>query len=170
MMRSRSVLLVVVLSALFAVPASARTGYLALVPDGSSAGTYIAGLDTATNSETELFEAGNAMRGVAVAPDGRTAYVVGRGVQNLIPVDLTKSPLAAGTPLALGADATSIAIAPDGRTAYVAAQASDQVIVVDLSGPAPAKAGTIGVGHSPHGLAFTPDGTRAFVANFADGT
>src|SRR4051812_37516256 len=111
-MRSCSVWLVVLLSLLLAAPATAKEGYLALVPDASQGGNYVGGIDTATNSETELFKAGDTMRGVAIAPDGRTAYVVGRGLQNLIAIDLTTSPLTAGAPLALGADATSIAIAP----------------------------------------------------------
>jgi YVTN family beta-propeller protein len=175
-MRSRSLLIVALLGALLAVPATARAGYLALVPDATynnGSNGYVAGFDTGTNARTDLFEAGNGMLGVAIAPDGRTGYIVGTATHTLTPVDLTKTPLAAGTPLALSGAPTYIAIAPDGRKAYIsdgAYGADNKVIVTDLTGSAPAVAGTIDVGLKPHGIAFTPDGTRAFVANFGDGT
>ena len=110
------------------------------------------------------------MFGAAIAPDGRTAYLVGTGSHNMTTVDLTKTPIALGPAIALYGDPTSIAIAPDGRKAYIAEPTFGEVIVVDLTGTAPALARTIVVGHKPHGIAFTPDGTRALVANFADGT
>ena len=171
-MRSRSVFLVVLLSALFAVPASARAGYLALVPDSSSGGaSWVAGIDTDTNQRTEYVQtAVSSVFGAAIAPDGRTAYLVGTGSHNMTTVDLTKTPIAPGPAIALYGDPTSIAIAPDGRKAYLAEPTFGEVIVVDLTGSAPTLARTIVVGHKPHGIAFTPDGTRALVANFADGT
>jgi YVTN family beta-propeller protein len=169
-MRSRSVFAVALLCALLAVPATAQAGYLALVPDSTNGGAYAAGFDTDTNTRTDLFKAGDTMLGVAIAPDGRTAYLVGTGSHDLTPVDLTKTPLAAGSPLPLYGDPAYIAIAPDGRKAYISELAFGEVIVVDLTGPAPVLARTIVVGHSPHGVAFTPDGKLALVANFGDGT
>jgi YVTN family beta-propeller protein len=171
-MRSRSLVVVALLSVLLGVPTTARAGYLALVPEASTTGTqaYVAGIDTATNLRTELFQGGDAMHGVAIAPDGRTAYLVGTASRDLTPVDLTKEPVVAGTPLPLYGDPTSIAIAPDGRKAYISEPTFGEIIVVDLTGAVPVLARKIVVGHAPHGVAFTPDGTKAFVANFADGT
>ena len=53
-----------------------------IVPDGSP--TVSATIDLATHPATGTFTAGSAPDGVAVTPDGRTAYVADAGVKTIV--------------------------------------------------------------------------------------
>lgn len=114
---------------------------------------------------TPLPFAGDAPWGVAITPDGSTAYVAASGADSVVPVDTaTGTP---GTPIAVGSDPRTIGIAPDGATAYVADLGSGTVTPIDT---ATNTAGTpIAVGSGPHGIAIAPDGARVYVADiFSD--
>jgi len=103
--------------------------------------------------------------GVAITPDGATAYVAVPGAGDVVPVDTATN--APGTPIPVGSQPRTIGIAPDGRTAYVANLGSDTVTPIDM---ATDTAGTpIAVGVSPHGVAIAPDGARVYVADLDSG-
>ena len=106
--------------------------------------------------------------GIAITPNGQTAYVVGPtdGGDSITPVNTSTD--AVGTPIVVGNDVSSVAITPDGSTAYAVSSDNDTVVPVDL---ATQTAETpIDVGSDPVAVAITPDGSIALVVNTDDGT
>jgi YVTN family beta-propeller protein len=99
---------------------------------------------------------------LAVAPDGKTAYVVNLGEGTVTAID-TQTNQAVGS-IPVGANPAGIAITPDGRTAYVTGQAFDKVFVVDLQSRSVVK--ELDVGDEPQKAAITPDGKTAYVTDF----
>ena len=101
---------------------------------------------------------------VAVAPGGRTAYVLAMPDSDsqqgfVIPVHIRASTL--GQPIKVGLSPQQIAFTPDGKMAYVANYASGSVTPIRLAdgraGPA------IAAGKIPTRLAVSPDGTTVYV-------
>jgi YVTN family beta-propeller protein len=104
--------------------------------------------------------------GVAITPDGTTAYVTNPLTNQVTPIDATTG--APGTPIAVGTRPDSIAITPDGTTAYVTNTQSNSVTPIHTATNVP---GTpITVGGFPFAVAVTPDGKTAYVTNFDDNT
>lgn len=135
--------------------AGPRPGYVttingnALVPFDAFAGTF----------GTPLAISGH-LWGVAITPDGATAYVANESTSTVTPFDVaTNTP---GTPIAVGNSPRLLGIRPDGATAYVANYGADTVSVIDTA--TNTVVGTIPTGDSPHGVAISPDGSRLYVA------
>jgi len=99
--------------------------------------------------------------GIAITPDGTTAYVANVFDNSVAAINLKTKTLAAVIPI----DETPIAIAitPDGRIAYVANADTNDVIPIDIA------TNTLGlripVGKGPISLAITPDGRTLYVVN-----
>ena len=103
--------------------------------------------------------------GIAITPNGQTAYVVNNDDDTVTPITLaTDTP---GTPIAVGDAPVGIAITPDGTKAYVTNQAADTVTPITLATSTPGS--TIHVGDSPMGIAITPTAI-GLVANQDDDT
>ncbi len=119
--------------------------------------------------------------GIAIAPDGKMAYVTDAGSigtlgDTITPIDLATDKTL--PPITVGPGPQGIAITPNGQRAYVAdagAIVSGQtggfgstVTPVDLAtGKALA---SITVGNAPTGIAITPDGSTALVTNLNSGS
>jgi YVTN family beta-propeller protein len=161
--RSIAAALLLIGCQLDAVAALAQKAYL---PDGVD--NLVSVVDTATGAVTGTFtvNGGNPADpgGVAVTPDGSTAYVTLSARNSVVPVMLATG--AAGAPIAVGVDPVAVAIARDGRAAYVANSGGNSVSVIDLASGSVAS--TIVVGNRPSAIALTPDGSKAFVANGDD--
>lgn len=99
---------------------------------------------------------------IAIAPDGKTAYVVNLGPNTVSSIDTQTNQVVGSIPT--GADPASIAITPDSKTAYVAGQAFGKVFVVNLQSNTVVK--EIEVGDVPNGVAITPNGKTAYVTDF----
>ncbi len=129
----------------------------------------IAPIDLATGTEGTPFNFNvGEPGGIAITPNGQTAYVAGpsTGGDSITPVNTTTD--AVGTPIVVGDGVSSLAITPDGSTAYAVSSDNDTVVPVDL---ATQSAETpIGVGSDPVAVAITPDGSTALVVNTDDGT
>ncbi len=67
--------------------------------------------------------------GIAISPDGRSAYVTVGSTPGIVKVDLATG--VAWPPIAVGVDPHGIAITPDGRSAYISD--GETVIPVDLT-------------------------------------
>jgi YVTN family beta-propeller protein len=105
--------------------------------------------------------------GVAITPDGKTAYVTNdvlRGTVTPIAV-ATNTP---GRPIPVGGFPVGVAITPDGRTVYVANRGSNSVTPIPVATRIPGR--PIPVGSHPVGIAITPDGITAYVTNELSGT
>jgi YVTN family beta-propeller protein len=108
---------------------------------------------------------------IAIAPDGKTAYVV-ISSDTVTPIDLATS--RAGKPIKVGGkpgaerfmgEPLAIAIAPDGKDAYVANGESSTVTPVDLATNTAGKPIKVSGKLGSDAIAITPDGTTAYVAN-----
>jgi YVTN family beta-propeller protein len=167
-------IMVLAVAALLATsPSAFGAAWTALAPDANSAHTQVTPIDLGTNVAGSPLSTSPAIAhlGVAIAPDGRTGYVVSAGSHVLIPIDLSTGSPSVGTAVDLTATGTIyIAISPDGSRAYVSDTANNDVVPVDLT-TNPVTVGTpIPVGNSPHGIAFAPDGSVAYVADTGAGT
>jgi YVTN family beta-propeller protein len=101
---------------------------------------------------------------IAVTPNGRAAYVVNFGSDDVTPIDTaTDAAEPAGSWIPVGSEPDAIAISPDGDTAYVANSGNGTVSKIALStGQVQA---TVTVGGSPSGIAISTDGTTAYVTD-----
>ncbi len=152
--------------------------WMAVAPSASNNDALVTLIDLGVNAAGPVVQTPGAMAqlGVAVSPDGRTAYSVAAASNALVVVDLTTSPPTAGaavsltgSPAANGRDTQNIAVSPDGRKAYVADSNNDQVIPIDLTTSPVTPGVPIAVGAGPQGIAFSPDGSMAYVADSGDG-
>ncbi len=133
-------------------------GHTLFTPDGSYNG--VATLDTASHARGSIAALDNP-EGVAIAPDGSTAYVAyvpfttNKGA--LLPIATASG--SPGTPIPLGtASAEAVAITPDSSTAFVTNPTGGTLVPVDLgsgtaSPPIPLGSG----GTNPVAIAITPD-------------
>ncbi len=89
--------------------------------------------------------------GIAIRPNGKTAYVTNNGSNSVTPIALaTHTPRA---PISVGKRPAGIAITPNGKIAYVTNEESDSVTPIDLASKIPAPGIKVGVG--PYGIAIT---------------
>ncbi|MHB8264060.1 MAG: PKD domain-containing protein [Acidimicrobiales bacterium] len=161
---------------------------VAVVPNGQTA--YALGYDNSVypyNLVTNTVEApislpvgsganNDNLVAIAIAPNGKTAYVADAVSSVIIPIDLSTQQ--AGTPIGLGSDQGTpitspggIAISPDGTTVWVNADgnADDVLVPIDV---ATASAGApVIVTNYPEAesVAITPDGKAAYVVNYQNG-
>ena len=158
-----------------------RVNDLAVTPDGQTA--YVIGVRTTPSFTQVIVPVDLASRtvrpaiplglapddtvaAIALAPDGRTAYVaVGSpGLQTnnraaIEPVNLLTGALGERISLPEASGAASIAIAPDGRSAYVAGgEAITPVNLITQQAGSPIILGLEGTG----GIGFSPDGGTAY--------
>jgi YVTN family beta-propeller protein len=124
----------------------------------------------------------NYPRGVAVTPDGKTAFVTlsngvidtggPQGVSSnwVATIDVktrTKNPTdipVGSTPPTEVVAPWRVAFTPDGKTAFVASPATDTVSTIDVK-TRTKNPTDIPVGSTPLNVAITPDGRTAFVTN-----
>ena len=108
--------------------------------------------------------------GIAITPNGRTAYVTNSLGNTVTPIDLTTNPPRPGLQIKVGNGPSAIAIAPNGRTAYVSNFNVNTVTPIDLT-KSPARPGTpIKVGSGPWSVAVSGNGRFVGVSNSEDST
>jgi DNA-binding beta-propeller fold protein YncE len=168
------------------IPISHDAASIAIAPDGATAyvTSYIDSLDSdsgvhhyrdgkitpidlATGTPGTPIPVGGTPAGIAITPDGATAYVTSPDNDTVVPVNLTAG--IAGKPIPDPDGPTgAIAITPDGDTAYVTnyggGSQNGSVTPVNLA------AGTVGKpisdGDAAQAIAINPAGTVAYVADF----
>jgi DNA-binding beta-propeller fold protein YncE len=108
---------------------------------------------------------------IAMAHDGRTAYVVNKGGNSVTPVTVATN--TSGTAIPLPGLGIQMEISPDGTKGYVAVAGSVNDVVpfnltttpVTVGAPIKFPANT-----QPHWIAFTPDGRTAYVVGNGNST
>src|SRR2546426_611847 len=113
-------------------------------------GTNTPGTPISVGPETCICAGPIPFPGIAITPDGTTAYVANPVSNTVVPISLaTNTP---GAPIAAGTSPHGIAITPDGKTAYVTSPAASTVTPIatatNAAGP------PIAVGSSPHAIAI----------------
>ena len=118
---------------------------------------YVTPIDIATNTAgTPIPARGNAPIGIAITPDGTTAYVTNNTFSNSVtPIDIATN--TAGTPFAVGMGPVGIAITPDGATAYVANSLSDDLTPIDTATNTTAAPFAVAAGSGPWNIAIVPN-------------
>jgi 6-phosphogluconolactonase len=167
-----------------AVAPGGRSAYAANITSGPEPGTVSqyaiaqAGGGLSPLVPPSLTTAGASPAHVAVAPDGRSAYVTNVNSNTVAQYDVEplSGALSPKTPatVAAGQGPTDIAISPDGRSAYVADATTDGTVsefdIDASSGALTAKTpATVPAGLDPDGIAVTPDGRSVYAANGNDG-
>ena len=167
-----SAALVGTLSAAGALASAAPSGpWTVYVVNDLSTSDSVTAIGTAGNRVLSTVAAGSVPLGIAITPDGRTAYVVDDGASNgsnsLTPIDLTTNPPTSGRPIpdGVGNGSNWIAITPDGRRALVSDPGAGKVTPFDLTTSPATRGPLISVGVNPEGIAVTPDGRTAYVAD-----
>jgi YVTN family beta-propeller protein len=147
---------------LMASPAAAPFAY---VTNGGDArfNSTVSEIDTATNTVVATVGVGSNPFGVAVAPDGKRAYVTNANAPGTVSVIDTASNTVVAT-VPVGDGPKGVAITPDGKHAYVTNTNIGTVSVIDTASNM--VVATVAVGKGPRGVAVTPDGKHAYVANF----
>jgi YVTN family beta-propeller protein len=144
----------------FANAGAATPGYGAFV---ARVGGRVSTFSTSTNIQGRSILIGGSTEEIAMAPDGKTAYVTGGLGLNLIDTatDTVEHSITLDSPY-------GVAIAPDGKTAYVTNFGDNNVVPVNLVTD---KAQTpITVGSEPIAIAVSPDGKTAYVADYGSDT
>jgi YVTN family beta-propeller protein len=98
-------------------------------------------------------------RGLAVASDGRRAYVA-LGKDNAVAVIDVAARRVVDT-IPVGTDPEQVALSPDGRTVYVSNEALDSASAVAVTGHA--LRFRVAVGREPEGITIGPRGTKVYV-------
>jgi uncharacterized repeat protein (TIGR01451 family) len=93
--------------------------------------------------------------GIAITPDGSTAYIGGCDLgDHVVPVDIASE--TAGPPIATDLKPNTLAVTPDGSKVYVPSFSDNETQVIDTASNT-LDPTTIEVGDGPEGIAITPD-------------
>ncbi len=170
------------------VGTAAAPSWPGLLANGLNTDDTLTPFQTGTNATgAHIALNGIQVGGVAITPDGHTAWTTDVRAQNstddLIPVDLTASPPLAGAAVTVSGASTghlcqnglqditaglgAPAIAPDGKTLYVADGATDAVYPVAISGESATPETPISLppGSEPTAVAVSADGSELLVAD-----
>jgi YVTN family beta-propeller protein len=137
-------------------PAGAQSARTLLV--SNEIGNSISFVD-ATSGAVKTVPVGNRPRGIAVAPDGRHAYVVLGRDSAIGVVDLARDTVV--DKIRCGQDPEQITLSPDGKTAYVTNEETERATAVDLGARA-IRWSTV-IGGEPDNIGVTPDGQTIYV-------
>jgi DNA-binding beta-propeller fold protein YncE len=165
------------------IPISADAASIAIAPDGATAyvtsytdtwndgawhdrGGKVTPIDLSTGTPGKPILIGGSPDGIAITPDGATAFVTSPDNDTVVPINLATGIPAEPIPDPNGPTG-AIAIAPDGATAYVTDGPSNgrngSVTPINLATGTPGK--PIPVGDDPQAIAINPQGTAAYVVN-----
>ena len=139
---------------------SAVAGAVTYTAYVANCGRSVTPVDVATNIAGPNIPIGDCSDGIAITPDGATAYVTNYPFPNpqgtVTPIDLaTGTP---GAPIPVGPSPSAIAIDPAGTTAYVTTE--NGVVPITVASNQPQS--TIPVPDA-YQIAITPDGKKAYV-------
>jgi YVTN family beta-propeller protein len=116
------------------------------------------------NAVVATIPVGNRPRGIAVAPDGKHAYVALGKDDAVAVIDIATRRTVDRIPV--GADPEQVAISPDGRTIYVSNEALDSATAVAVNGHA--LRFRVAVGREPEGVSVNPNGAKVYVTGESD--
>ena len=105
----------------------------------------------------------NGPLGIAITPNGATAYVTNSLGNTVTPINLRGSVHTSETPITVGSGPSAIAITPNGATAYVSNFNSNTVTPIDLA--THVARSPIHVGPGPWSIAVNSLGTYVSVSN-----
>jgi hypothetical protein len=108
-------------------------GTTMVVVDGPNNGFQAAVIDLTAGSVKGIVDVGASPAGVAISPDGKTAYVGSLDDQNISIIDLTANPPAVVRTLDLkgqNCDVVDLQISPDGKTLYAGCMQGNAILKI----------------------------------------
>jgi YVTN family beta-propeller protein len=161
------------LAGLGATPAGASGSYTAFVVNAewpaSNSVTEVTGSGSSWTPGSPLTVAsGDAgLTGIAVSPDGSTAYQAVGLYNEIVPIDT--STFTAGTAFSSGGtDPVQDAVTPNDKFLLVVNQGNNTLAVIKTSNTSSVK--TVTVGNEALGIAILPNSSAAYITNTADNT
>lgn len=121
-------------------------------------------IDTATGTVITSVKVGHWPEGVAITPNGKTAYVTNFWDGNVSVIGIATNKVT--TTVNVGSGPSEVVVTPDGRKVYVMNQDNGTVSVIDTANDT--VIATVPVGNTPMGIAVTPDGKKVYVANYGN--
>lgn len=118
-----------------------------------------------TQKVVKTLKIGAYPRGIAISPDGATAYVAQMGGATIHEINLSDF---SKKLINIGANPRAVVLSPDGSILYATLNSSGKVIAFNLQ--TRKKIGTLTTGKSARSLTISSDGTALFVVNFDSGT
>jgi len=128
----------------------------------------VSAIDAKTHAVTVIGGTSGEFRGplgIAVTPDGTTAYVTNSLSNTVTPINLRTTPPTVGHPIRVGSGPAAVAITPNGNFAYVTNFNSNTVTPINLRTTPPTPESPIAVGPGPWSVAASPDGKYVCVSN-----
>jgi YVTN family beta-propeller protein len=163
----RSMLFVSLLGAMAVVSSALAWTGKPLAYVTNSGNNTVSVIDTGDNAIVDTVHVGSAPQFVAVAPDGKHAYV--GNADGMISVIETSAQTATLSGTISGVPPpVALAVNPDGQSVYSLAYNPGSVSVIDTA--TSSLTHTIRVGNNAVGIAVSPDGARAYVTNSSDNT
>lgn len=126
----------------------------------------VSAIDATTRKVTVISGSSSHMNGplgIAITPNGKTAWVTNSLGTTITPIDLTT--LAPGSPVKVGSGPVAIAITENGATAYVSNFDANTVTPVNLRTNPATPESPIKVGFGPWSIAVSPNGASVVVSN-----
>jgi YVTN family beta-propeller protein len=154
------------------IPVGVAPQEVAVSPDGSrvyvtnGGDNTVSVVDAVTHTATNVIDLLAEPLGMAVRPDGLTAFCSSHTGQWVSVIDTNPDSPTYNTSLSIievGLEPAGVAVSPDGANLYVAMTVEHTVAVVDAASHT--VSGAIPVGNWPYGLAVSPDGARLYVTN-----
>ena len=128
----------------------------------------IAVINRKTMTTTEVEVLVSRPHGLAIAPDGKHAYVASLGTNQIAVYDAAREHV--GIVEVPGGDTSQVmvqlAVSPDGKTLVATSQLTGKLLVFDLADPnQPKLVQRVNTGDWPWLVTFTPDGAEVWVPN-----
>ena len=139
-------------------PASAQTAFIT-----NTASNTVSIIDIPSGTVIGAVPVGSEPQGVAVAPNGTTAYVTNLSGPSVSVIDAAQFPAAVKT-IKTGTFPSAIVVAPNGTRAYVSNGLSTPMLSV-INTANNHVIGNIALPGAPAGVAVAPNGRQIYVAN-----
>jgi len=150
------------------IPLPSYGAGIAVTPDGMRA--FVAGMsgvfvvDTVAHRVLTTIDVGDTPHAIAMAPDGRHAWVMDFMSRNVVTLDTVKDNVAARIPIGTRRRprlSPSIAASRDGLRVYAADAANDDLLIIDAAKSRVLHTRFVDV--HPGGIAVSPAGDRVYV-------
>jgi len=154
------------------VPVGATPKFVAVTPKGdrvltSNWCTYdLSVSSTKDGTELKRIPLGPYPRGIAISPDGGTAYVAVMGSTRIAKVDLNTYAVSWINGVGLGP--RHLVISPDGKSLYATLNKEGAVVKIDTA--TNAVVNRVRTGQQPRSMAISDDGTAVYVVNYESST
>jgi YVTN family beta-propeller protein len=165
-LRVLSVLLLVLLTGMFALRSPHPTHAAGPFAYVSASNSQVYVIDTSTNTIVKVINTGQGavfQQGVAVAPGGQRIYVTGFNASSTVAV-IDGTTNAVITLIPVGSFPAGVAVSPDGTRVYVANGAGGSISVIDAGTNTVIQTIPVAAGAQPVGVVVSPDNTRLYVS------